>query len=113
MELNREPIMIWQGLVVPALMAASLALGLTVELQGLVDAAVLALGGFVAALGVSARAALPLLSGLVKAVFALVLALGVDVPAHWQAAVMGVIAATVAFYTQSQVVAKGYARQAG
>lgn len=106
MELKREPVMIFQGLIVPALIALSLGLGLGTDVQGYVDAALLALGGVVAAFGVSVRAALPLLSGFVKAVFALVLALGIAVPSHWQAAVMGLLAAVTAFYVQSQVTAK-------
>lgn len=109
MELRREPVVIFQALIVPALIAASLVLNLSPDTQGYVDAALLALGGFVAAVGVSVRAALPLLSGLIKAVLALVLGLGVDVPSTWQAAIMGVIAVTVAFYTQSQVTARSYA----
>lgn len=109
MEIRREPIVIFQGLVVPALIALSLVLNLGTEVQGLVDAALFAIGGFVAALGVSARAALPLLSGLAKAVIALLLGLGIHVAPNWQAAIMGVIGVAVAFYTQSQVTAKGYA----
>lgn len=108
MEIRREPIVIFQGLVIPALMAVSLVLNLSTDVQSLTDAVLLALGGIVAAFGVSARAALPLLSGFVKAVLALLLGLGVHVPSNWQAAIMGVIAVTVAFYTQSQVIAKGY-----
>lgn len=108
MEIRREPIVVFQALIVPALMAASLVLNLNTSVQGYVDGALLAAGGFVAAAGVSVRAALPLLAGLVKAVLALVLGLGVDVPSTWQAAIMGVIAVTVAFFTQSQVTAKNY-----
>lgn len=109
MELRREPVVIFQGLVVPALMALSLILNLSTDVQGYVDAVLMALGGIVAALGVSVRAALPLLSGFVKAVVALLLGLGIDVPSNWQAAIMGVIGVAVAFYTQSQVTAKDYA----
>lgn len=105
--MNREPVVIFQALVVPALIALSLVFGFTTETQSLVDAALLALGGFVAAVGVSIRSALPLLSGLVKAVIALLLGLGLEVPANWQAALMGVIAVAVAYFVQSQVTAKG------
>lgn len=105
--MNREPVVVFQALVVPALIAFSLIFGFSTDTQSLVDASLLALGGFVAAVGVSVRSALPLLSGLVKAVLALLLGLGLDVPANWQAAVMGVIAVAVAYFTQSQVVAKG------
>lgn len=104
--MNREPVVIFQALVVPALMAVSLVFGFSDDTQALVNAALLALGGFVAAAGVSVRSALPLLSGLVKAVFAVVLGFGLDVPGNWQAAVMGVVAVAVAFFTQSQVTAK-------
>lgn len=110
MEIRREPIVIFQGLIVPALIAVSLVLNLSTDVQSLTDAVLLALGGIVAAFGVSARAALPLLSGFAKAVIALLLGLGVHVAPNWQAAIMGVIGVAVAFYTQSQVVAKGYAR---
>jgi hypothetical protein len=105
--MNREPVVIFQALVVPALIALSLVLNLSTDTQSLVDAALLALGGLVAAVGVSVRSALPLLSGFAKAVLSLLLGLGLDVPANWQAALMGVIAVAVAFYTQSQVTAKG------
>jgi hypothetical protein len=106
MELRKEPVVVFQALVVPALIAVSLVLNLSTEVQGYVDAALLAVGGVIAAFGVSVRAALPLLAGLVKAVIALLLALGVDVPSNWQAAIMTLIAVTVAFFTQSQVTAK-------
>lgn len=105
--MGREPVVVFQALIVPALMALSLVLGLSDDTQSLVNAALLALGGFVAAVGVSVRSALPLLSGLVKAVIALLLGLGLDVPSNWQAAIMGVVAVAVAYFTQSQVVAKG------
>lgn len=107
--MNREPVVVFQALIVPALIALSLVFGFNDTTQALVNAALLAAGGFVAAAGVSSRAALPLLSGLVKAVLALVLGLGVSIPANWQAAVLGVVAVAVAFFTQSQVTAKGNA----
>jgi hypothetical protein len=106
---NREPVVVIQAFIVPALIAFSLVFAFSDITQGLVNAALLAAGGFITAAFVSSRAALPLLSGLVKAVLALVLGLGVSIPANWQAAVLGVVAVAVAFFTQSQVTAKGNA----
>lgn len=105
--MNREPVVVFQALVVPILMALSLVFGFTEETQGIVNATLLAVGGFVAALGVSVRSALPLLSGLVKAVLALLAAFAVDIPSNWQVALLSVVAVVTAYFTQSQVVAKG------
>lgn len=103
---KRESVMVWQGLVAPVVLGLTLFFGLNTEVQGLIDAFVLAVSGVIAAFGVEWRAALPLLGGLIKAGFALVAGFGLDFPPQWQVGALAVISAIVAYYTQSQVVAK-------
>lgn len=103
---KQEPVLIWQGLVIPGLMGLSLFFGLSTEVQGYLDAVLLAAGGVVAMLGVDWRQALPLLGGLAKAVFALIAGLGLHLAPNVQVGVMALIGVAVAYYTQSQVTAK-------
>lgn len=106
LEPKQEPVMIWQGLVVPILMGLSLFFNLNTDVQSAVDAFLLAAGGVVAAFGVDWRSAMPLLGGGIKALFSLLAGLGLGLPPHVQVATMAVVSAVVAYVTQSQVVAK-------
>ena len=107
MQLSREPVALVQGLLVPIALAVVLALHLGVDLTGAVDALVMALGGAVAAWGVARwDALLPLLSGLAKAVIAVLLAFTVHVPESTSTLVLSVIGIVVAFLTRAQVAAK-------
>lgn len=107
---KQEPIAVWQMVVGPALMAVSLFFHLTPELQGAVDAAILAAMGVIAMFGVDWRRSVPLLSGLAKAVFSLVAGLGLHWPDSVQAGVMALIAVAVSAWGSSQVIAKPSAR---
>jgi hypothetical protein len=100
-----EPVMT-AGFVATLLMALSLFLGLSAEVQSLVDAVILAGAGVYSAWRLEARSALPLLTGLAKAVLALVAGLGLHVPANVQAGAFAVLAVLGSLYVQSQVVAK-------
>lgn len=102
---RRDPVVLTQALIVPTLMALSLLAHLGVDAQAYLDAALLAIGGFVAAAFVSVDAALPALAGLAKAVFALLAGLGLNFDPVLQTTVMGVIAAATAFYVRTQVAA--------
>jgi heme exporter protein D len=103
---TRFPVASVQGVIVPILIALVPVFGWTEGASGAVNTALLALGGVVAALGVSVDAALPLLTGAAKAVVAAVLAFGVHVPEVWQAAGLSVLSILVASWTHTQVTAK-------
>lgn len=103
---QRFPVASVQGVLVPILIALVPVLGLSEVTSGAVNTALLALGGAVAAFGVSVDAGLPLLTGVAKAVLAAVLAFGVHVPEVWQAAGLSVLSILVAAWTHTQVTAK-------
>ena len=101
---GREPAVFWA-------MAATLANALFLlapwsdEVHGAVNAFVLILAGFLTASWVSLEKALPLLAGLIKGIFAIVLAFGLDVSAPTQVAILAIAAAVSAFFIRTQVVA--------
>lgn len=102
--IGRDPVFVTQS-VVALLLALTLFMNLNPTAQGLVNAAIVAAGGVVAAWLVAAEKALPLLEGLAKAVIALIVGLGVDVPANVQAGVFAVLAVFTAYWMRGQVVA--------
>lgn len=106
MQFSREPIAVVQGLLVPILMTVVLLFHWPADTVGIVNAALLAIGGFVASLGVGIDAALPLLTGLGKAVIAVLLAFGLHVPEVTQTVVLTVLSIVVAYLTRPQVTAK-------
>ncbi len=107
---GREPAVFW-GLVATLLQAVALLFPLTVQTQGAVNAVTLALAGFLTATSVSVDAALPALIGLLKAVFALVLAFGVHLPDATQVGILAVVTAVGAFFVRQNVVASVPASQ--
>lgn len=103
--LGREPAVFW-ALVATLIQAVALFFPLSVQAQGTVNAATLALAGFLTASMVSVDAALPALIGLLKAVFALVLAFGVNLPDTTQVGILAVVTAFGAFFLRQNVTAK-------
>lgn len=101
---GRDPVFVTElgGMLV---LAISLFFNLNPTVQGLVNAVVMALVGVVSAWLVSAEKALPLIAGLARAVIALMVGLGIEVPANVQAGAFAVIGVFVAFMLRSQVVA--------
>lgn len=103
--LGREPAVFWA-------MAATLAQALFLlapwsdEVHGVINAALLAAAGFLTAAYVSVDAALPALTGLLKAVFAVVLAFGVNLPDTTQVAILAIVTAAGAFLVRREVSAK-------
>lgn len=106
MRFTREPVAIVQGLVVPILLALVLLFHLNDTLTGALNVLIVAVGGAVAAAGVGVDKLLPLLGGLAKAVLAVLLAFGMNVPETTQAFVLTVTSILVAFLTRPQVTAK-------
>lgn len=103
--LGREPAVFW-GLVATLAQAVLLLFDLDAQVQGAANAVLLAVAGFLTAAAVSVDAALPALEGLLKAVFALILAMGVALPATTQVAILAVVTAVGAFFVRQQVTAK-------
>lgn len=101
---GREPAVAF-AMLVTLFQGVALFFNLTPEVQGYVNAALLAAGGFATAAVVSVDAALPALTGLIKAVFALVISLGMHVPDTTQVAVLAVVTALGAFFVRQNVVA--------
>lgn len=101
---GREPAVFW-AMVTAVLQALSLFIPLTEAQQGLVNAVLVAAAGFATAAMVSAEKALPALTGLLSAVFSLLLGFGLSVPGRMQVAVMAAVAALGAFFVRQQVVA--------
>jgi hypothetical protein len=104
---GRDPVVIVQALIVPVLLLAVGLFGWTENTVGVVQAAILAVGGFVAALGLSKDAALAALSGVVKAILALMLTFEVPISEGLQTFILGVVAVVVSFFgVRPQVEAK-------
>lgn len=103
--LGREPAVFW-ALVATLLQSILLLFPLAVEVQGTANAVILAIAGFATAAMVSVDAALPALTGLLKAVFALVLSLGMHLPDTTQVGILAVVTALGAFLVRQNVVAK-------
>jgi hypothetical protein len=102
---GREPAVFW-GLVATLLQSVALLLPLNEAAQGAVNAATVALAGFLTAAMVSVDAALPALVGLLKAVFAVLLAFGTSIPEATQVGILAVVTALGAFFVRQNVVAK-------
>ncbi len=110
---GREPAVLLVALVAPLLqLISTFILPLTTEQQGLLNGAIAALFGIIAAVKISAEKALPLLAGFVQAVLSVALAFGVEIPADAQTAIMALIGAVVGFYTRTQVFAPTPAQRA-
>lgn len=101
---GREPAFLVQT-VIATVLALTLFLDLSPQVQSLVTAVVVAIGGVVTAWMVAAERALPLLEGLARAVLALIAGLGWEVPAYIQAGVFALLSVQVAFWMRGQVVA--------
>jgi hypothetical protein len=103
--LGREPAVLW-GLVATLLQAIALLLPFNSGVQGAINAGTLALAGFLTAAMVSVDAALPALLGLLKAVFALVLAFGGNLSEPTQVGILAIVTALGAFFVRQNVTAK-------
>jgi hypothetical protein len=102
---GREPAQ-WLGLL-SALVAllSSTVLPMSVEQQGTVNAVLTALVGVITAAVVSGEKAAPLAAGLVQSVLACALAFGLHLSPELQGSIMAFVAAAVAWYLRTQVVA--------
>lgn len=102
---NREPAQ-WLGLLSAAVaLFSAVVLPLSVEQQGTIIAVATAVFGIVTAAAVSGEKAAPLVAGLVQSVLALALAFGLHLDPNVQGSVMAFVAAGVAWYLRTQVVA--------
>lgn len=109
---GREPAVFW-AMLATLLQAVSLGFGLPEATQGLVNAVLVAAAGFATAAMVGVDAAFPAFAGLLKAVLALLLGFGVQVPDRWQVMAMATLTALSAFFVRTQVTAKVPALVAG
>ncbi len=103
--LSREPAQ-WLGLLSAAVsLFSATVLPVSIGQQGALIAVATAVFGFLGAIAVSGEKAAPLVAGLVQSVLALALAFGLALSPEAQGSVMAFVAAGVAFYLRTQVVA--------
>ncbi len=99
MDLNREPAVLWIGLIAPTVAAlAAFAFAADPALQGAINAAAVATAGAITAWLVRSDRLLPALTGAIQAMVALAVAFGAGWTSAQQAAVivpLGMIAAIV------------------
>jgi hypothetical protein len=107
---GREPAVFW-AMIATLAQAVLLLFNLDAGVQGAANAVILAAAGLATAAMVSVDAALPALTGLIKAVFALVLAFGVHLPDTTQVAILAVVTAVGAFFVRQNVQSKVPASQ--
>jgi hypothetical protein len=101
---GREPAQ-WIHLISGVLIFLVPFLHLDPVINGAVLAVITAASGLVTAATVSGEQAAPLVAGLLKALFALALALHIALPDQLQAGVMIVVEGIVAWYLRTQVIA--------
>lgn len=105
MILNREPA-VFYGLVAALIqLASALFLHLTVDQQGVLNAAVVAVGGCVVAWQVAAEKGIAFLAGVAKSLIAVALAFGWHASPELQSSIMTLVTMAVAFFTRTQVIA--------
>jgi hypothetical protein len=104
--LNREPALLWIGLIAPLVQAIAAFVFVTdPAVQGAVNAVAAALAGAVTAWLVKDENLVPILTGLGQAVIALVLAYGVQWSVDQQTALMAAFGVVAAFVVRERVTA--------
>jgi hypothetical protein len=101
---GREPAVAIETLTAIAL-GVLLIIPMDTEVRGAADAAVLALAGLATAALVANERVLPALTGFIKAVFALIIAFGIDIADPTQTGILAVVSALATFFVRQQVTA--------
>jgi hypothetical protein len=110
---GRDPVVLFVALVAPLLqLISSFVVPLTDEQQGLLNAALAALFGIVAAVRVSVEKALPLLVGFAQAVIAVGVGFGFEMDPTAQSAILAVIGLVSSYFVRTQVFAPVPAQRA-
>ena len=106
MDLNREPAVLWIGLIAPVVSAlAAFVLEADPTRQGIVNTAAVAVAGAITAWLVRSDRLLPALTGAIQALIALVVAFGAGWTSAQQAAVMVPLGMIAAIVVRDRVVA--------
>jgi hypothetical protein len=106
MSIRREPALLFISLLAPIVQALSaFVFSADAEMQGIVNAAAVAVAGAITAFLVKADNLLPMLTGAAQAVIALVVAFGADWDASQQAALMVPIGIIAGYIVRDRVVA--------
>jgi hypothetical protein len=103
--LGREPAVFW-ALVAGVLLALLQLIPMPTEVNGALNAAVLAAAGLVTAAMVATEKVLPALVGLIQATFAVFLAFGTPVAETTQTGILALVAAVASFFVRGSVAAK-------
>lgn len=90
-KINREPVVIWDALAAPLLMAAAMLLPWGENTIGVIQAAILAITGLLAAGGLRTDAFFAALTGFAKAIVALFLTFGLPVSESLQTFILTAI----------------------
>jgi hypothetical protein len=101
---GREPAVIIEMLVSVAL-GVLLTAPLEASTLSYANAVVVAAGGVLTAVFVKGDQALPALTGFIKAVFALVIGLGVALPVNLETGIIAIVSAIGTAYVRTQVIA--------
>lgn len=102
----REPALLWMGLVAPIVQAVTaFLLDANPALQGAVNALAAALAGAIVAAVVRSDGQVAAITGVVQAIFALILAFGVPITSEQQSLVMTAVGLIAAVLVRDRVVA--------
>lgn len=102
---GRDPVLIMAFISSAIAVLSSIWLHLSIEQQGVLNAAVVALFGFIAAVMLSADKAVPAIVGLIKAVVAVAIAFGLHLSPEVQGLIIALVAAGAALLVRPQVTA--------
>lgn len=94
---------VWVVFLTTMLMALSLSLDWSQDEQGAANLIIVSVGGVVTAILVRSEDVLPMVVGAIKAVFAGVLAFGLDVDPKWQVVTVIVVEGVGALFVRQQV----------
>lgn len=106
MQFNREPALMWVMLLAPAVqLAAAFVFKADPNLQGVINAAAVAIAAGITAYMVKAEDAVAVLTGAAQAILAVVLAFGVHLDATQQASIMAFVGLVLGMWLRNQLVA--------
>lgn len=106
MSLSREPATLWIGLVAPIVAAlAAFVFAANPDLQGVINAAAVAVAGAITAFLVRSDNLLPAITGAIQALIAVVVAFGLEWTSAQQATLMVAMGAIAAYIVRDRVTA--------
>lgn len=106
MQFSREPALLWISFIAPGVaLLAAFVFKASPDLQGVINAAAVAIAAGVTAYLVHAEDAVAIITGAAQAVLAVVLAFGVHMDSAQQASIMAFVGLVVGAWVRTQVTA--------